>query len=398
MSFEILKKDPKSSARLGRIKTPHGEIHTPAFMPIGTKGAVKTLSGDEVKSLGAEVILANTYHLWIGVSPSQPPPYSKGEAAEGDSIIKKAGGLHKFMNWSGPIMTDSGGYQLFSLGEKIAKSKNQISNVKVTEDGVRFQDELSGLEHFLTPEKSVEIQNNLGSDIQVVLDEFTGEINNYEKVKATVERTTRWATRARVAKLSTSDVDSLQYAVVQGGMFEDLRKQSAMELAKLDFEGYCIGGVAVGGESSSEQYRAVEMSVPYLPEDKPRHLLGVGTPEQIIESVKRGIDTFDCVIPTREARHGKVYLAINSKSEARNPKQYLNYKYETIDISKAIFKEDFTSLDPECDCEACVKYSKAYLHHLFKSGEILALRLLTMHNVRFYMKLMENIRRDILNS
>lgn len=354
MSFEILKKDSKSKARLGLLKTPHGEIHTPAFMPIGTKGTVKTLSSDEVKALGAEVILANTYHLWIS----------------GDEVIKKAGGLHKFMNWSGPIMTDSGGFQLFSLGEK-----REANAVKITEDGVSFRDQVSGEEHMLTPEKSVQIQNNLGSDIQVVLDEFTGDINNYEKVKKTVEKTTRWAERARGAFSGPG----LQYGVVQGGMFEDLRKKSAEDLSKLDFEGYCIGGVAVGGESSDEQYRAVEMSVPHLPENKPRHLLGVGTPEQIIEAVKRGIDTFDCVIPTREARHGKVYI-----------------EGDTLDISKAKYKEDFSKLDQTCDCEACTKYTKAYLHHLYKSGEILGLRLLSMHNVRFFLRLMENIRNSLI--
>lgn len=350
MSFEILKKNSQNAARCGILHTTHGEIRTPAFMPIGTKGAVKTLTSTEVKSLGAEVILANTYHLWL-----QP----------GDETIKKAGGLHEFMKWQGPIMTDSGGFQAFSLRPKI------------TEEGVLFRDEISGAEHFLTPELSVHIQNNLGSDITVVLDEFTGEINNYEKVKSTVERTTRWAKRAR----EVFDGPGLQYGVVQGGIFSELRKQSAEELSKLNFEGYCIGGVAVGGESSQEQYKAVEMSVPYLPEDKPRHLLGVGTPEQIVEAVKRGIDTFDCVMPTRLARHGTVFVGDSS-----------------FDIRNSSFREDFSPLDDSCDCEACTKYTKAYLHHLFKSGEMLAFRLLTMHNVRFFIKLMEGIRKDILES
>ncbi len=370
MSFEILKQDKKSKARLGLLKTPHGDIQTPAFMPIGTKASVKTLSSDEVRALGAEVILSNTYHLWI--SP-------------GDELIAKAGGLHKFMNWSGPIMTDSGGFQLFSLGEK-----REANQVKITEEGVAFRDTISGDSHLLTPEKSVQIQANLGSDITVVLDEFTGDINNFAKVKSTVERTTRWAKRAREAHgriqpppspppMGEVGKGSLQYGVIQGGMFEDLRMQSAKELRELDFDGYCIGGVAVGGETSQEQYKAVDMSVPHLPEARPRHLLGVGTPEQIIEAIKRGIATFDCVIPTREARHGKVYI-----------------DGATLDISKAIYREDFEKLDPTCDCEACTKYSKSYLHHLFKSNEILGLRLLTMHNVIFYLKLMENIREDML--
>ena len=372
MSFKILKKSSSSNARLGVLTTPHGEIHTPAFMPIGTKGTVKTLSSDEVKSLGAEVILANTYHLWIS----------------GDETIARAGGLHKFMNWEKPIMTDSGGFQLFSLGEKLTRLPGggqsidrEPSKVQITEEGVEFRDTVSGELHMLTPEKSVQIQNNLGSDIQVVLDEFTGDINNFEKVKSTVERTTRWATRASLRFAELRRAGQLQYGVVQGGMFPELRKQSAEELSKLDFEGYCIGGVAVGGESSDEQYKAVEMSVPYLPEARSRHLLGVGTPDQIIEAVKRGIDTFDCVIPTREARHGKVYTS-----------------HGTCSIEQGKYKEDFTSLDPECTCEACVKYTKAYLHHLFKSGEILGLRLLTMHNLRFYLRLMEKIRESVAAS
>ena len=403
MSFDILHRSPRSKARLGVLHTVHGDIQTPAFMPIGTKAAVKTLSSDEVKALGAEVILSNTYHLWLN---------------PGDEIIAKAGGLHKFMNWPGPIMTDSGGFQLFSLGEKRNPSRPPLTlrggaenapplearggrGALVTEEGVTFRDTIFGDSHLLTPEKSVQIQANLGSDITVVLDEFTGDINNYEKVKSTVERTTRWATRARTAhqvignKLSYDNLlpIQLQYAVVQGGMFEDLRMQSVKELRELDFEGYCIGGVAVGGETSQEQYKAVDMSVPYLPEARPRHLLGVGTPEQIIESVKHGIDTFDCVIPTREARHGKIYLVVEPLSSGFSG----STTYQTIDINKAIYREDFEKLDPTCDCEACTKYSKAYLHHLFKSGEILGLRLLTMHNVRFYLKLMEQIRSDIRN-
>ena len=390
MSFEILQKDPTSKARLGPLRTPHGEIHTPAFVPIGTKGAVKTLATEELVAAGAEVILANTYHLWIS----------------GDETIARAGGLHKFMHWDRPIMTDSGGFQLFSLGEKNApasadapplKIKKGLGGVVVSEEGVLFRDEISGAEHFLTPEKSVEIQNNLGSDIQVVLDEFTGDISNYAKVKATVERTRRWATRARheFQKLNIlpygRKIKRLQNGVVQGGMFDDLRKQSAEDLAKLDFEGYCIGGVAVGGESSEEQYKAVEMSVPYLPDDKPRHLLGVGTPDQIIEAVRRGIDTFDCVIPTREARHGRAYVQ-NQKSNLKNQ----NFEYDTLQISKSEYKESFEPLDKFCDCETCAKYSKAYLHHLFKSGEMLGLRLMTIHNVRFFLRLMEKIRADML--
>ena len=354
-------------------------------MPIGTKASVKTLSNDDLVDIGAEVILANTYHLWI---------------LPGDETIAKIGGLHKFMNWNGPIMTDSGGFQLFSLGEKISPpapsyGKRGIEgaiNTKITEDGVSFRDQISGAEHLLTPEKSVQIQKNLGGDITVVLDEFTGDINNYEKVKATVERTTRWAKRARekFLALRSETPKCLQYGVVQGGVFEDLRCQSASELSQLDFEGYCIGGVAVGGESSEEQYKAVNDSLPYLPEEKPRHLLGVGTPEQIIEAVKLGIDTFDCVIPTREARHGRVYVAVKPLNSGLS-----GFTAKKINIDKAIFKEDFRPLDLDCTCYTCKNHTRAYLHHLYKSGEILGLRLLTIHNLRFYLRLMEEIRRHL---
>lgn len=374
MSFEILKRDKNTSARAGVLHTPHGDIHTPAFLPIGTKGAVKALTSDELKGIGTEIILANTYHLMV--SP-------------GSEIIRKAGGLHKFMNWDRPIFTDSGGYQVFSLGEKISSrpplngkgrsggdSQELPFNKKITEDGVIFQSGIDGREFTLTPERSVKVQQDLGSDITVVLDEFTGEITNYLRVKETVERTTRWAKRARESL--SGPTAQLQYGVVQGAIFEDLRKQSALELRELDFDGYCIGGVAVGGESSEEQYKAVEYSLPHLPEDKPRHLLGVGTPEQIREAVNRGIDTFDCVIPTREARHGKVYVGNSS-----------------FDIRHSSFREDFSPLDASCDCEACTNYTKAYLHHLFKSGEILAMRLLTMHNVRFYLRFMEKLREAV---
>ena len=372
VAFEILTKSRNSRARLGLLKTPHGEIHTPAFMPIATKGTVKALTNAELADLKPEVILANTYHLWL--SPGQ-------------EIIEKRGGLHAFMNWSGPIMTDSGGFQLFSMGEK-----REASQVKVTEEGVNFRDQISGYEHLLTPEKSIEIQHTLGSDIAVVLDEFTGDIHNYEKVEATVQRTTRWAQRSRLQWESLSgSTAKLQYGVVQGGMFEDLRKQSASELSEINFDGYCIGGVAVGGESSQEQYRAVDMSIPFLPEEKPKHLLGVGLPEQIIESVRRGIDTFDCVIPTREARHGKAYIG-RGKHKTQSLKFF---EYETIDINKAIYHEDFEPLDRSCDCYTCIHHTRAYLHHLFKNREISGLSLLTIHNLEFYLELMRGIRSRI---
>ena len=410
MLFRILKKDSGSRARTGILKTTHGEVRTPCFLPIGTKATVKSARNDELKNWGAEMILANTYHLW-----TQP----------GDELIARAGGLHKFMNWDGPIFTDSGGFQIFSLGEKF-KNRTQSNepapfNVRVEEEGVYFQSGSSGNKMELTPEKSVEIQNNLGSDISVVLDEFTGNLDDYEKVKQTVERTTRWAKRAKdkFEELKSANKllrqEQLQLGIVQGANFTDLRRQSAEEISTIGFDGYCIGGVAVGGETQDKMLEAVNYSIPYLEENKFRHLLGVGTPENIVQAVAHGCDSFDCVIPTREARHGKAY--INEPGG-----------YTTLNILKPEFREDFSPLDKTCDCYACSPrrsgaeagrnhtrlsfgtsafgtkiqesqnfggHTRAYLHHLFKSSEILGIRLLTEHNLRFYLGLMAKIRQAI---
>ncbi len=378
MSFQILKKEPASKARIGILKTGHGKIHTPCFLPIGTKGSVKSARNDELLDWGTEIILANTYHLWI-----QP----------GDELISRIGGLHKFMSWDGPIFTDSGGFQIFSLGEKLQKRSGNNDepipfNVKIKEAGVYFQSGLDGKQMELTPEKSVEIQNNLGSDVSVVLDEFTGDLNDYERVEQTVERTNRWAKRAKekFEELKNTNRllnrDQLQLGIVQGANFADLRKKSAEEIRKLGFDGYCIGGVAVGGETQEEMLAAVDGSIPHLEENKFRHLLGVGTPENIVQAVARGCDSFDCVIPTREARHGKAYIANNTG-------------YQTLNLLGSESKEDFSPLDPSCPCYACQNHTRAYINHLFKSGEILGIRLLTEHNLRFYLNLMEKIRKKI---
>ena len=390
MSFQILKKDHSSLARIGILKTAHGEVQTPVFLPIGTKGTVKSVRQDELKDWGAEIILANTYHLWI-----QP----------GDELIARTGGLRKFMDWDGPIFTDSGGFQIFSLGEKPQKKPakftyksdrfcmrngNEASPfcVRVKETGVSFQSGLDGRKMELTPEKSVEIQNNLGSDISVVLDEFTGKLNDYDKVKQTVERTTRWAKRAKekFEELKSAgqllNPGQLQLGIVQGANFTDLRQKSAQEISAFDFDGYCIGGVAVGGETQDEMLGAIESSIPFLEETKFKHLLGVGTPENIVQAVARGCDSFDCVIPTREARHGKAYI---SSGEG----------YKTLNVLAPEFKEDLGPLDPACDCYGCRHHTRAYLNHLFKSGEILGIRLLTEHNLRFYLGLMAKIRQAI---
>ena len=367
--FEILKKDEKTKARLGVIHTAHGDVHTPYFNPIGTKGTVKSITSEELKFWGAEMILANTYHLW------QRP---------GDALIYKAGGLHKFMNWKQAIFTDSGGYQVFSL----AKMR------QVMEAGVLFQFDLDGKSAILSPEKSIQIQANLGSDVALILDDFPGYPFEYERTKLAIEQTTRWAERAvneyiRIMK-SGDPINPGQklWGIVQGASFPDLREQSAKEIRAMDFPGYAIGGVAVG-EPTEEMLKAVDMTIPHLEEDKPKHLLGVGTPYDIVQAVARGCDSFDCVIPTREARHGRLYISARNESGKDC--------YRTIDIRKAEFAEDFTPVDNTCDCYGCLNHTRAYLRHLFQAQEALSIRLATMHNVKFYLNLMGKIRAAIEN-
>lgn len=390
--YEILKKDEGSKARNGVIHTAHGDIHTPAFLPIGTKGAVKSVTSEELKFWGAEIVLANTYHLW------QRP---------GDTLIYKAGGLHKFMNWKGPIFTDSGGFQVYSL----AKMR------KVMEAGVLFQFDLDGRQEVLSPEKSVLIQANLGSDIALIFDDFPGYPFEYERSKESIALTKRWAERAiREFQKIIIDGDPINpgqklWGIVQGASFPDLRKQSALDMVELGFEAFAIGGVAVG-EPHEEMMKAVEYAIPHLPENSPKHLLGVGTPFDIVQAVARGCDTFDCVIPTREARHGRLY--INAKSPSPNPSHQgrgigpvppprggrlgggdVIDVYSTMDIRLEKYKEDFTPVDNACDCYLCLNHTKSYLRHLFQTGEPLAIRLATMHNLKFYLNLMKKIRTAI---
>lgn len=365
--FEIIKKDEHSRARTGVIHTAHGDVHTPYFNPIGTKGTVKSITSEELKFWGAEMILANTYHLW------QRP---------GDSLIYKAGGLHKFMNWKQAIFTDSGGYQVFSLTRMHS----------MDEKGVLFRFDLDGREALLTPERSVQIQTNLGSDICLILDDFPGYPFERERTEESVERTKRWAERAvtEFIRIMSKDnpVNSGQklWGIVQGASFEDLRKRSAEQMRALDFPGYAIGGVAVG-EPTDQMLQAVDYAIPFLEEGKPKHLLGVGTPFDIVQAVSRGCDSFDCVIPTREARHGKLY--INDKSE--NGKE----SYRTIDIRKLEFAEQFVPVDSDCDCYGCLNHTRAYIRHLFACDESLGVRLATMHNIKFYLNLMGKIRTAI---
>ncbi len=371
--FEITKKVEGTRARTGVIHTAHGDVTTPQFLPIGTKGTIKTVTSEEIKFWGASMVLANTYHLW------QRP---------GDALIYKAGGLHKFMNWKGPIFTDSGGFQVYSL----AKMR------KVLELGVLFQFDMDGKQELLSPEKSIDIQANLGSDICLILDDFPGYPFEYKRSKESIELTKRWAERAvQEHKRIIEDGDPVNpgqklWGIVQGASFPDLREESAKNMVELGFEGFAIGGVAVG-EPHVEMMKAVDYAIPHLPETAPKHLLGVGTPFDIIQGVARGCDTFDCVIPMREARHGRLYISKRGEEGENLGKE----GYETIDIRLAKYAEDFTPIDPTCNCYACVNHTRAYVNHLIKSGEILGARLATMHNLRFYLNFMEKIRTAIDN-
>ncbi|MBN2306664.1 tRNA guanosine(34) transglycosylase Tgt [Candidatus Peregrinibacteria bacterium] len=338
-------------ARRGILKTAHGEIKTPFFMTIGTAGAIKGLIPDEIRQLGGQVILANTYHLHL---------------RPGEDIVKDAGGLHKFMNWKGPILTDSGGYQVFSL----AKIR------KLTEEGVEFQSHLDGSKVFLSPEDAIKIQHKLGSDIIMCLDECPAADKDRDYVEKSLELTTRWAKRCKDYH-SKYKTKALLFSIVQGGTHADLRKESAKQLTEIGFDGYAIGGLAVG-EPNKVMYKMLDETVPMLPEDKPRYLMGVGTPENILEAVERGIDMFDCVLPTRNARHGHLYTSQG-----------------IVRIKGEYHKEEHFPLDPECDCYTCKNYTRAYLRHLFNAGEPLSLRLNTLHNVAFYLNLMKKIREAI---
>ncbi|WP_082394734.1 tRNA guanosine(34) transglycosylase Tgt [Caloranaerobacter sp. TR13] len=347
VKYELIKESTECKARLGKLHTPHGIIETPIFMPVGTRATVKTMTPEELKDLGAQIILSNTYHLYL---------------RPGHELIKEAGGLHKFMNWDKPILTDSGGFQVFSLGDLR----------KITEEGVEFRSHIDGSRHFISPEKSIEIQNALGSDIIMAFDECAPYPSDRDYVKHSLERTTRWAKRCKEAHRNP-ETQAL-FGIVQGGMYRDLREQSAKEIIDLDFPGYAIGGLSVG-EPKELMYEVLDYTAPLLPKNKPRYLMGVGSPDCLFEGVIRGIDMFDCVLPTRIARNGTV-MTSQGKVVIRNAK----------------YARDFGKLDPECDCYTCQNYSRAYIRHLFNVNEILGARLTTIHNLYFLLKLMENIR------
>lgn len=339
------------NARAGVIETPHGKIETPVFMPVGTQATVKAMTKEELETIHSQIILGNTYHLYL---------------RPGDNLINDFGGLHKFMNWDKPILTDSGGFQVFSLGELR----------KIKEEGVHFRSHLNGSKHFLSPEKSIEIQNNLGSDIMMVLDECPPGMSSREYLIPSIERTTRWAKRCIDAN-KNKDRQGL-FAIVQGGIYEDLRDKSFAELSQYDddFSGYAVGGLAVG-EPREDMYRILHYSTPKLPENKPRYLMGVGEPLDMLEAVESGIDMMDCVHPTRIGRHGTVFT-----------------KYGRLVIKNQSYYRDDRPLD-ECDCYVCKNYTRAYIRHLFKAEEILGQRLATYHNLHFLIKLMDNARRAI---
>ena len=349
IKYDLLKNDGK--ARYGMLHTNYGSYETPMFMPVGTLANVKTLTPEELKAMNSAVILSNTYHLWL---------------RPGEDVVDHAGGLHKFMNWNGPILTDSGGFQVFSL----AKNKKK----DIVEEGVHFKSHLDGKDLFLTPELSIQIQNKLDSDIAMSFDECIPYPATYEYAKASTERTLRWAKRGK--DVFNNENQSL-FGIVQGGEYEDLRKFSAEETVKMDFDGYSIGGTSVG-EDKDTMYRMIDYAIKYLPENKPRYLMGVGDPIDLLEGVERGIDMFDCVLPTRIARHGNAFT-----------------RYGKINIKNAKYKEDFTPIEDSCDCYTCKNYTKAYVRHLIVSNESLGGRLLSIHNIRFLIKLMEEIREAI---
>lgn len=375
--LEITKKI--EDKRIGKLETRNGEINTPFFMPIATKGAVKNVSVEDLRELGAQIVLGNTYHLWL---------------RPGDDLIAKAEGLHKFMNWNGPILTDSGGFQVFSLGARAKKNFGK-SGVKLTEKGVEFVDPVDGKKYFMSPEKSIEIQLNLGSDIIMVLDECPPFPCSREYAKRSLELTTRWAKRCKdffekhIAenKEKYAEGRPLLFAIIQGSVYEDLRQESARQLIEMNFDGYAIGGVAVG-EPREKMNEILKWLVSVLPENKPRYLMGLGRPEELVAAVNAGMDMFDCVIPTREGRHGRLFVW-NKEKELMASGDF----YDTINISNEEFREDFSPIDAICDCYACKSYTKAYLRHLLKTDEPLFLRLASIHNLRFYMKLMEKLRK-----
>ncbi len=349
IKFEVIKQHSHSSARLGRLVTPRGEIQTPAFMPVGTQATVKALSPEELEQCGAEIILGNTYHLYL---------------RPGHDIVESLGGLHRFMNWDKPILTDSGGFQVFSLN----------SLAKVTEEGVTFKSHIDGSTHFFSPERAIEVQEALGADIAMTLDEPTPYPSDPSKTETSLKLSTDWAVRCKAAHRMKNQA---LFGIVQGGMYKNLRKQSTEEITALDFPGYAIGGLSVG-EEIELMYDIAAYTAELLPKDKPRYLMGVGKPEDLAQCSAMGIDMFDCVMPSRNARNGSLFTS-----------------HGKVNIRNLQYKADNSPLDPDCNCYTCKNYSRAYLRHLFIADEIFAMRLNTLHNVAFYQNWMKRIRQAI---
>ncbi len=350
VTYELLHVDKTTGARRGIVHTPHGDIQTPIFMPVGTQATVKSMTVEELKENGAQIILSNTYHLYL---------------RPGERIVKEAGGLHNFMRWDRPILTDCGGFQVFSLSDLRT----------ISEEGVEFKSHLDGSKHFFSPEKVMQIEEDLGADIIMSFDECCPYPSTYEYTKNSMERTTRWAKRCKAAHKT----DQALFGIIQGGFYEDLREKSAKDLIELDFPGYAIGGISVG-EPKDEFIKMLKFTAPLMPENKPRYLMGVGTPDYLLEAAMAGIDMCDCVLPTRIARNGTA-MTSHGKVVVRN----------------ATYAEDFTPLDPECDCYTCRNYTRAYIRHLVKCNEILGVRLLSIHNIKFLTNLMERVRIEIEN-
>lgn len=344
--FKLIHKDKDSAARLGRLETVHGIIDTPCFMPVGTQGTVKTLSPRELEECGAQIILSNAYHLFL---------------RPGLEVIKKTGGLHRFMNWSKPILTDSGGYQIFSLA--LLR--------KVSDQGVEFQSHIDGTKHFLTPEAVIDLQGDLGSDIIMPLDECAHYPCTRDYAEVAMKRTIQWAKRSKAAKKENKQ---LLFGIVQGATYEDLRKECSLELLEIGFDGYALGGLSVG-EPKNLMYNMINLTLEFIPQDKPHYCMGVGLPLDIVEAVDLGIDMFDCVAPTRYGRNGTAFTSCGELTVRNSP-----------------YIEDLSPLDQECGCYTCKNFSRAYLRHLFNTEEMLGLRLVSLHNVHFYLKLMSDIR------
>ena len=350
VTYELLHIDKTTGARRGVVHTPHGDIQTPIFMPVGTQATVKSMTVEELKENGAQIILSNTYHLYL---------------RPGEKLVKKAGGLHNFMRWDRPILTDCGGFQVFSLSDLRT----------ISEEGVEFKSHLDGSKHFFSPEKVMQIEEDLGADIIMSFDECCPYPSTYEYTKNSMERTTRWAKRCKEAHKTNQAL----FGIIQGGFYEDLREKSAKDLIELDFPGYAIGGISVG-EPKEEFLKMLKFTAPLMPENKPRYLMGVGSPDYLLEAAMAGIDMCDCVLPTRIARNGTA-MTSHGKVVVRN----------------ATYAEDFTPLDPECDCYTCRNYTRAYIRHLVKCNEILGVRLLSIHNIKFLTNLMERVRIEIEN-